>query len=441
MHLIAVGLDQHTAALPLRERCVLTTAESSALLAALRGAELPEAAILCTCNRTEVYGATPDPAAAVARICAHLARHAGLAPEELRPHLYCHLGTTDALRHLCRVACGLESLVLGETQVLGQVKEAYLHSSEAGTVGKYLHALFHHALAVAKRVHAETELSARPVSVGSAAVDLARQALGALAGRAAVLLGAGETAETVARRLREAGFARIDVINRTVGHAAELAARFGGVAWVWSDLEARLGEADVLITSTAAAAPVVTAGLLARVAARRAGRPLLVVDIAVPRDVEPAVGEIPGVRLWNIDDLEIVAAAGRRERAQVAAAAAAIIEAGLDGFQDWLASQGAVPVIRALTDHLEAVAAAEADRALRRLGHLAPRDRELVRRLAHSVARQLLAAPLRRLKDLAGTPGGHDAVRALGAVFDLDLPSVTALPGSARRESRAAAGD
>lgn len=397
--------------------------------------------MLCTCNRTEIYAATADPGAAVARICTHLARHAGVTPEELRPQLYCHVGPADALGHLCRVACGLESLILGETQVLGQVKEAYLHSSEVGTVGKYLHALFHHALATAKRVHSGTDLSARPVSVGSAAVDFARHALGDLAGRRAVLLGAGETAETVARRLREAGFARIDVVNRTPAHAADLAARFGGVAWTVDDLEVRMQEADVLITSTAATAPVVRADLVSAVASSRSGRPLLIVDIAVPRDVEPAVGDIPGVRLCNIDDLEVVAAAGRRDRTHAAEAATAIIETDIAGFQAWLRNQGTVPVIRALTARFDAVATAEADRALRRLRDLTPRDRDLVRQLAHAVARKLLDDPVRHLKDLAGTPGGHDAVRALSHVFDLDLPSVVALPGSTDHAGAAAAGD
>lgn len=440
VHLIAVGLDQHTAALSLRERCVLGPTE----LPALAAPELPEVAVLCTCNRTEVYAAAPDPAVAVARICAYLARRAGTTPEQLRPHLYSHVGPADVLRHLCRVATGLESLVRGETQVLGQVKEAYLRSAEAGTVGKYLHALFHQALACAKRVHAETGLGTSPVSVGAAAVDFARQALGDLDGRSAVLLGAGETAETVARRLREAGFGRIDVVNRTASRAADLASRVGGAARDVAELEDRLADADVLITSTASPTPVVSAELVRGVVARRRGRPLLVVDIAVPRDVEPVVGTIPGVRLCNVDDLEGVAATGRREREREAGAAEAIIEGTLACLQDWLQSQGAVPVIRALTQRLESVAAAEADRMLRRLGALEPRERELVRQLAFSVARKLLDEPVRRLRDLAGTPGGHDAVRAFAEAFGLEVPELSVLPGTGgtgtalRAEGRAA---
>ena len=434
VHLIAVGLDQHTAALSLRERCVVGADE----LPALAAPEVPETAVLCTCNRTEIYSAAPDPALAVGRICAYLARRAGTTPEELRPHVYCHVGPADVLRHLCRVTCGLESLVLGETQVLGQVKDAYLRSAEAGTVGKYLHALFHHALACAKRVHTETGLGSSPVSVGAAAVDFARQALGVLDGRSAVLFGAGETAETVARRLREAGFGRIDVINRNSGRAADLAARVGGTAWRVPDLEERLAHADVLITSTAAPSVVVSAEAVRRATAGRGGRPLLVVDIAVPRDVDPEVAGIPGVRLCNVDDLEGVAASGRQERAREAAAATAIIEGCLGDLSDWLQSQGAVPVIRALRARFESVAETEAERMLRRLGSLQPRERELVRQLAFSVAKKLLDEPVRRLRDLAGTPGGHDSVRAFAEAFGLDVTDVAALPGGAGGACRGA---
>lgn len=429
VHLLAVGLDQHTAALPLRERCVLGPGD----LPALAGPDLPEVAALSTCNRTEIYAAAPDPAAAVARICAALAARAGWESARLRPHLYSHIGCDDVLRHLGRVACGLESLVLGETQVLGQVREAYLRAAEAGTVGKHLHALFHQALAAGKRVHAETGLAARPVSVGGAAVDFAREVLGELQGRAAVLLGAGDTAETVARRLREAGFARIDVVNRGAERAARLAGVVGGTAWDPADLEGRLDEADVLITSTASPEPLVSRDLVSRAAARRGGRPLLIVDIAVPRDVEPAVADLPGVRLCNVDDLEGVAAAGRHEREREAAAAAAIIEAGLPALRAWLQGQGAVPVIRALTQRLEAVAAAEADRTLRRMGELGPRERELVRQLAFGVARKLLDPPLRRLKDLAADPGGHEVVRAFAEGFGLEVPELLGLPGEGPR--------
>lgn len=428
MHLLAVGLDQRTAPLALRERCVYTPADASTVLPALASGDIAEVALLCTCNRTEFYAAAPDPATAVPRLRAELARRAGLEPAALRDHLYCQVGAEETLRHLCRVASGLEALVLGETQVLGQVKDAYLHSAEAGTVGKYLHGCFHQALACAKRVHTETGLARHPVSVGAAAVDFARQALGELRGRAAVLVGAGETAETVARRLREAGFARIDIVGRSAARAGELALRVGGAAWGLDDLAARLTTADVLVTSTSAATPIVTAALLEPVLTCRDGRPLLIVDIAVPRDVDPAVGDLPGVRLCNIDDLQGSAAAGRRERGQEEAAAARIIEEGVAGFRAWLSGQDAVPVIRALSARFEAVAESEAERALRHLGALPPREREVVRQLAHAVARKLLDAPVRRLKDLAGTPGGHEAVRALGQAFELEVPSVIGLP-------------
>jgi glutamyl-tRNA reductase len=431
LHLLVVGADHRTAPLAVRERCAWPPEEQPAALRAMLGGDVVEAALLCTCNRTEVYAAALDPAAAAGRIVEVLARRAGLPPAALRPHLFVRVGADDTLTHLCRVACGLESLVLGETQVLGQVKEAYQRSAEAGTVAKMLHALFHQALLCAKRVHTETALCRAPVSVGSAAVELAERALGDLRGRAAAVLGAGEMAEVIARRLREAGVARIDVVNRTAGRAAALAAGVGGAGWEVGALEQILAQADVLLTSTASPEPVVRRASVAGAMARRGGRPLVIIDIAVPRDVEPAVGEIPGVRLHNIDDLEEVAAVGRAGRAAEVAAAEEIVAEEVARFGDWLRGLDVVPLLRALIARLEGMAEAEVERTLRRLPDLSPQGRELVRRLGRGIVRKVLDEPLRRTKELAGTPQGAEAVRALSYVFGLDLPTVVVLPGGA----------
>ena len=434
MHLLAVGMDHRIAPLQLRERCTWPAEALSAPLQALRCPELVEAALLCTCNRTEVYGVAADPAAAVAHAAEVLAARAGWAAAELRAHLYVLVGAEDVLRHLCRVACGLESLVLGETQVLAQVKEAYQRSAEAGTVGRLLHGLFHQALFCSKRVHAETALAAASTSIGAAAVELARAALGDLSTRSAVLLGAGATADIVARRLREAGLPRIDVVNRTRDRAAGLAAAVGGTGWPMAELAAAIAGADVLVTSTAAP------GMLVRpehIAPRPAGRPLLIVDIAVPRDVDPEVGLLPGVHLRNIDDLEAVVAGGRSERAGEAAAAEAIIAAELGHFQVWLGSLSTAPLLRALSERMEAVASEQAEATLRRLPGLAEPERELVRRLARSVARKLLDAPLRRARALGASPGAQDRVQALSDLFGVDPPRMVSLPGEggARRHA------
>ena len=430
MHLLVCGLDQHSAPVAVRERCSWPAEALPAALTALSACGLAEVAVLCTCNRTEVYAVADNPATALAGIGEVFAERAGISVQVVRAHLYTAVGAAESLRHLCRVACGLEAVVLGETQVLGQVRQAYLDATAGGGVGKMLHALFHHALACAKRVHTNTGIASAPVSVGAAAVDHARRTLGDLRARHVAVLGAGATAGTVAHRLHEAGCGRIVVLNRTQSHGERLAGAVGGQAVPLTELIEELVAADVVVSSTAARQPVVTGAAVRQAVARRSGRPLLLIDIAVPRDVDPGVEEIPGVRLCNIDDLD-GASAGLADRAREAAAAMAIIEEEVAQFADWLRSLDVVPLIRALDARFQAVAAEQASRTLRRLPRLEDDERDRVRQLAMAVAAQLLDPALRRLKELAGTPGGHDAVRALAHVFDCDPTPVVGLPGGA----------
>ncbi len=430
MHFLTVGLDHRTAPVDVRERLHWTDAtEQLAALRALAAGPVSEAVLLCTCNRTDVVAVAGDPGPAAAHLTAVLAARAGWEPERLRRYLYTHVGTAATAAHLCRVSCGLESLVLGETQVLSQVREAYLRAGEAGTVGKRMHGLFHHALACSRRVHAETALAAAPVSVGAAAVEFARRALGALEGRRALVLGAGETAETVARRLGEAGVGRLLVCNRTPERAEDLAARVGGEAVPFASLERVLVEADVVVASTASPEPVITPAWIDPALAARGGRPLLILDIAVPRDVDPAVAG-PSVRLHNIDDLEAVAAEGRGARAREARRAEALIAQEVEGLEAWLRALDVVPVIRALRARFETVAEAETRRTLRRLAHLSARDQALVRQMGSAIVNKLLNGPIERIRDLAGEPAGQHAVRALAEAFQLDLPPVAGLPAA-----------
>lgn len=432
VHLLVVGVDQHTAPLALRERCRWADDETGAALAAVMATGLREAALLCTCNRTEVYGLADDPASACRQLTALLAARAGVTVEALAPHVYRLVGAQEAAGHLFAVAAGLESLVLGETQVLGQVKQAYLRSAEAGAVGKVLHGLFHQALACAKAVHTQTALAAAPVSVGAAAVDLARAHLGELTGRHAVVVGAGETADTVARRLQEAGLAALTVVNRGAARASALAGALGARAVGLERLPALLVEADMVLSSTASSGVILERAQVAQAMAARRGRPLLLVDIAVPRDVDPAVAEVEGVRLANIDDLEEVAATGRQARRQEAAAAERLVTAAVADFRRWLSGLDAAPLMRALRQHFERVAATEAERLLGRQGEFSPEQAAAVRRLAHRIAANLADGPLRQVRLLAAEPGGQDALRALARAFDLELPAVAGLPGPGR---------
>ncbi len=437
VHLLVLGLDQHTAPLAVRERLSWDISDLSALLPPLLDRGLGEVALLCTCNRTEFYAVAQDPTTARQVLGEVLVSRSGLGAEELEPLLYRFVGAEECARHLCRVAVGLESLVLGETQVLGQVKQAYLRSAEVGTVGVALHGLFHQVLAAAKRVHATTELAQAPVSVGAAAVDLARRHLGELAGRRAVLLGAGETAGTVARRLQEAGLAELVVANRTLEGARQLAASVGGRAATLGDLPELLEGAHVVIASTAAKEPLVGSAALAM---RGPGAgPLLIVDIAVPRNVDPAVATLPGVLLCNIDDLEDVAAGGRRARARQAQAAETLIEEDVRRFVGWWRGRDAVPLIAALRQRFVDVAEAQAQELLRRLPGLTPAEQDLVRQASRRIAATLVHLPVQYVREQASTPQGVETVRVLADAFALELPGLRSLPGG--RERSQAAGE
>ena len=428
MHLLAIGLDQGTASLELRERCRWGDAETAVGLAAAQACGLSEAALLCTCNRTEIYGVADDPASALAGLSALLAERAGWDPRAFAAHLYRYVGVADTAAHLFAVACGLQSLVLGETQVLAQVKQAYLRSAEAGSVGKVLHGLFHQALACAKAVHSETGLAASPVSVGAAAVDLAHGHLGGLQGRQAVLVGAGDTADTVARRLQEAGLAAFTVVNRGEDRGRALAGATGARALGLDALPALLRTADVVISSTASAGVILRRDEVAAALAERAGRPVLLIDIAVPRDIDPAAGDLAGVRLVNLDDLEEVAAAGRQARRHEVAAADARVAAAVRDFDRWWRGLDAVPLIRALGDHCARVAESEAERFLRRQPELTAEQAAGVRQMAHRIAANLANGPIQQVRLLAREPGGQEALRVLAGAFGLQLPALTGLP-------------
>jgi glutamyl-tRNA reductase len=413
-----LGSSHHTAPVHLRERTAVPTAELPDLLRALRSG-LPELAILSTCNRTELYAAgesLPLLDAGLAEAWARLlARRGG---GESAAGLYRYVDV-DAARHLMRVAAGLDAAALGETQVLGQVRTAYRAAQEAGTAAKVLHALFSRGLAAGKRVHRETELSRNAVSQTSAAVELGRKIFGDLSRRAALIVGAGETAGLAATHLRAAGIADLAIANRTVGRAAELAERCGARALGLDELEAALGRADIVVSATAAPGPVLTAAAIRRARADRAGAPCLLVDMAVPRDIEPAAGDLPGVFLYNIDDLHHVVAANLRARAREAQRAERLVAQEAAGFGEWLMSLEVVPAIRALHDKVEAIRQQELRETLARLPGLSPREREAIAAMSAAIAGKILNEPTLRLKELAAGPGARDAAAVLCELFRL----------------------
>lgn len=424
MHLLALGLSHKTASVAVRERFALDAAGVVECSAALRAAPgVCEVVWLSTCNRTEAYLVGDDFNLARDAAIQTLATRGGWTAESLAPHLYCYVGPDDVAEHLFRVAAGLDSLAVGETQVLGQVKEAYRIACERRSVGKLLHALFHRALESAKRVHRETGVGRSATSVSAVAVESARRLLGDLTGRSVLLVGAGETAELVARHLKENFLAHVLVANRTPERAVALAARYGGEARALAELDDLLAEVDIVVSSTGSPDWILSRDALARAMRPRQGRPLLVVDIAVPRDVEPEAESVPGVTLCNIDDLEGLVAANLHRRLREARRAERILAGEADRFAAWVQTLDVLPVVRALRDRAEAVRRRELDKALARLGPLDERQQTAVEALAASLVNQILDGPTRRLKELAAGPGGAEAARALADLFDLPAPA------------------
>jgi glutamyl-tRNA reductase len=419
LHVALLGTSHHTAPVHLRERIAVSAAELPGLLADLRSG-LPEFAILSTCNRTELYAAgesLPRLDAGLADAWARLLADRGAGDAAGGLYRYADV---DAARHLMRVAAGLDAAALGETQVLGQVRAAYRAAQQAGTAAKALHALFSRALAAGKRVHRETALAQSAVSHASAVVELARKIFGDVRRRSALVIGAGETATLAATHLRAAGVADLSVANRTLQRAEALAARCGGRALPLADLAAAVGRADIVVSASSAPGYLLTAEVLRAARAGRAGEACLLVDMAVPRDVEPAAGRLPGVFLYNVDDLRQVVAANLRARAREAQRAERVVAQEAAGFGEWLMSLEVVPAIRALHDKVEAIRQQELRETLARLPGLSPRERQAIEAMSAAIAGKILSEPTLRLKELAAGPGARDAAAVLCALFRLE---------------------
>lgn len=414
--LAAVSLTHKTAPLRVRERLTFSEAELPAALPAFTALEdVTEAYLLSTCNRTEVYlVGRPRPDAAAA--AAVLSQLRATPTAVFGPYLQTLEGDAAA-RHLLRVAAGLESLVVGEAQVLGQVRRAFAAARSAGTTGPVLNRLLQVAIACGRRVRTETGLGRRAVSVPHAAAAMAGRTIGT-AGRRMVLVGAGEIAALAAKIFAQSGAQIFAVANRTVANAAPLAARYGAEAVGLPELPRVLADADLVVVSVAAPAPVLTAAALS--AARRpAAAPLLVLDISVPRGVEPAAGRVAGVTLYDLDALAGGAVAVRAvpERTPEVRQAEDIVEGALESFLRWQASRAAVPVIAALHRRAERIVEAELARAGSRLSRLNERERHAVRGVVEGAVRKLLHAPFVRLRARAGDERMVQLAREL---FDLD---------------------
>jgi glutamyl-tRNA reductase len=417
MHLEVVGLNHRTAPVETRERVAVSTGHFGELLSALSGMDgVAEGFVLSTCNRTELYAALWNgyhASEAMARLLADFGR---MPLPAVAPHLYIR-EDGDAVRHLLRVASSIDSMVVGESEILAQVKDAHDVATEAGTVGGALDRLIHEALRVGKRVRTDTEIGQGAISVASVAVDLARSIFDDLSRTTVLVLGAGDTSEKAVRHLVEHGVRSVVVSNRTYQRAVELAEGFSGEAITFDSLAERFPSADIVIASTSAPHAVVTVDMVQQAMHRRRHRPLFLIDIAVPRDVDARVEQIEGVFLYNIDHLESVVAENQALRQREVERAEAIVQEEAASFVRWLRQQTVIPTIVALKERLEAISEAE-------VAKLSPkfeteRDRELAQRLAHAITQKVLATPFKELKDAAESPERHTLMRGLRRLFGL----------------------
>jgi glutamyl-tRNA reductase len=416
--LVLIGISHHTAPVGVRERHAIPAGAAVGLAEKLvRHDELAEAAILSTCNRTELLVVASDAGAAGERLLGFLSDTLGDGTLDRR-HVY-ELRERDAVRHLLRVASSLDAMVLGEAQILGQLKDAHRDSVAARACGPILNRLFQRAFRTAKRVRSETGLGAGSISVARVGVQLAREVFESFEGKAALLIGAGEMAESALHGLREAGVAAPVVVNRSPEPAERLAARLGGRAAPLTALGEELARADVALASIASERPLLDRELLERAMASRAGRPLLLIDLGVPRNVDPEANRLHDVYLYDLDDLEEIAERGRTGRSAEIPRAERIVEEECDHFLRWRAGLAAVPDIRALIERAEAIAAREAERRAARLGG-EPETRAALAGLARAIVAKLLHEPLSRLRAEAEEEAGGYYAAALRELFGLE---------------------
>jgi glutamyl-tRNA reductase len=417
--LLLLGTSYKTAPLALRERIALSDAGTERLLAEVHAfPDVQEAVIVSTCNRTELYLVVGDTVEAETAVVSQLARRAGLRPTELLEGVYSQRNC-DAARQLYRVASGLESMVVGEAEVQGQVKHAYELALESGTTGPLTNKLFRAALETGKRVRSETAIGEGRHSVASVAVDLATETLGDLKHRHTLVIGAGETAELTAQALHQHGVRTLFVANRRRERAEVLAQRFGGSTLAFDELPSELLRADIVVASTSSPHALIEAEVLAEVMRERAGRPLLLIDLAVPRDIEPACGGLPGVTLANVDDMSAVVERHALVRHGEASRAEVIVEEEIASFASWLGSLEVMPTIAALRTHADAIVASVLAENAGRWDTLSERDKQRVEAVAKAVANRLLHEPTLQVKNASG---GHRHARmhVLRELFGLD---------------------
>ncbi len=434
-HVVAVGVSHKTAPVEQREKVALTESAARTLARDLvRHPDIAEAVVISTCNRTEAYVHALDAAGAEEAVCNALLESSTMTRPEFDCARYSLLDDRAAA-HLFRVAASLDSMVVGESEIQGQVRAAWEAAAEEDATGVLLDRLFRQALEAGKRVRRETNVAVRPVSVSTVAADLAREALPDLGGRRGLVIGAGRMAEATARALMERGLGELVVINRTVGTAREIAERLGGMGLGFDRLPEELRSADVVVCSTDAPHPVISAAQVQDALVQRPGRPMVLIDIAVPRDVESAASAVHGAVLFDIDDLERVVAQNRDERQQHAKRGEVIVGEEVERYSAWRAGLAVIPVITSLRERAEAVRCGEIARVERSVVDQSEAERERLDIITRAIVNKLLHEPTVRVREAAASVDGLRHVESLRHLFGLDAPDVSSANGAAQPDS------
>jgi glutamyl-tRNA reductase len=438
MHLFLLGVSHKTAPVDVRERLDFSSRDLGAAVEAL--ATRPSAAesvVLSTCNRSEIYVASDNPELARQDIVAFLSHYHSLPAESFAPHLF-SLNDEAAAKHLFRVAAGLDSLVVGEPQILGQVKDAFETAAGRRCTGPMLSKIFHWSFGVGKRVRAETALGEGAVSISFAAVALARKIFGRLEGRRVLVIGAGEISTLTAEHLRGQGVGEMVITSRTPAHAEALAQTVGGRAAPWDDVTSLLGAADVVVTATGSQRPILTRAQVEATMGRHRSGPLFIIDLAVPRDVEPSAGDIEQVFLYNVDDLQSIVQENLTRRTREIAHAETIVAEELLKFAMWQRSRGAVPTVVALRQRFEAIRRSELQRLDGKLAGLSPDERARVDDVTRLIVEKLLLEPTEQLKALPDEETQVAYTEAINRLFRLRTGESASSSTDAAADSRSA---
>lgn len=420
MHTLVVGLNYKTAPVEIREKLSFIESDLPNAMAALKKEKsILEDVIVSTCNRTEIYAVVDQLHTGRYYIKQFLAKWFDIPVEEFDKHLYIR-ENDESLNHLFRVASGIDSMVLGETQILGQVKKSFLDAQEIGTTGTVYNHLFKQAITFAKRAHNETTINENAVSVSYAAVELAKKIFGSLKHKHVAILGAGKMGELAAQNLAGSGVGKVTVINRTLEKAQILAEKFNGQAKSMQELQCSLLEADILISSTGSTEYVIDYELMQFVERLRKGKPLFMVDIAVPRDLDPKIGDLPNVFLYDIDDLQGIVEANLAEREKAAQDISKMIVKEVDEFKDWIATLGVVPVISSLRKKASRIQEETMMSIENKMPNLTDRERKILNKHTKSIINQLLKEPILQAKELANSPKAKEQLQLFQQIFGIE---------------------